>query len=382
MSLPVRLLRLGYVFALLGLPGSFVQSQPEADQQDQIESIDREIESTQALRTEKDRQRELLLNEVNNLRDEINRLKLQRSTLTADVLEADEGISKNMAQVNVKLNQVNEIGKKLVWGVVTSQQLEQRNPLAMLILENDPLKVDRLYNYHGYFLDYLDDQIDQHQQLLVQLSAERERIEASKASAERSRLILERNAETLNTRTERLASMESQLKAEVNQLDVDLAELQRQRQELTRLISERTRSSGSGTALPTPLSRDDISVWPVDGKIIQGYGTWRADGRIQTEGIVIGAARHAPVFAVANGTVVFSQWLEGYKNTLIVDHGDEVISVYAYCDTLLKEANTPVESGETIATVGVADQLNVSGLYFEIRVRNEASNPLDWLNNR
>jgi len=98
-----------------------------------------------------------------------------------------------------------------------------------------------------------------------------------------------------------------------------------------------------------------------------GGGTWR--------GIVIKASAGAPVKAVADGTVVYGDWLRGFGNLLIIDHGAEFLSVYAYNQSLLKEVGDRVAAGEVIAQVGATGGQAESGLYFEIRHQGTPQDP-------
>jgi len=99
-------------------------------------------------------------------------------------------------------------------------------------------------------------------------------------------------------------------------------------------------------------------------------GTWR--------GVFIKTAQATPVQAVAGGTVVFSGWLRGFGNLLIVDHGGEYLSVYGNNEAILKEVGDRVASGETVASAGSSGGQPESGIYFEIRHRGTPVDPLLW----
>ncbi len=100
-------------------------------------------------------------------------------------------------------------------------------------------------------------------------------------------------------------------------------------------------------------------------------GVWR--------GIVLRAPEGAPVRAVAPGVVVYAEWLRGFGNLIIVDHGQQYLTVYAYNQSLLKRVGDPVAAGDTIATVGATGGQVESGLYFEIRHRGAPVDPAQWL---
>jgi septal ring factor EnvC (AmiA/AmiB activator) len=105
---------------------------------------------------------------------------------------------------------------------------------------------------------------------------------------------------------------------------------------------------------------------PVQGAVQGRFGVDRPDGGVW-RGIVLRAAEGTPVHVVAPGTVVYANWLRGFGNLIIVDHGQQYMTVYAYNQSLLKRVGDKVAAGETIATVGATGGQVESGLYFEIR---------------
>ena len=102
----------------------------------------------------------------------------------------------------------------------------------------------------------------------------------------------------------------------------------------------------------------------------EGGGTWR--------GLFIKAGTGNDVKAVASGRVVFAEWMRGFGNILIVDHGDAYLSIYGYNDSLLKHVGQAVKGGETVATVGNSGGNPDSGLYFELRHQGQPIDPMKW----
>ena len=121
--------------------------------------------------------------------------------------------------------------------------------------------------------------------------------------------------------------------------------------------------------------------WPVSGNLLARYGGRMPDGR-SSSGVLIGAANGTPVTAVADGTVVFSDWMTGYGMILIIDHGNGYMSLYAHNDTLLRDAGASVKRGETVARVGNSGGQGVPALYFELRRNGQPVDPSSWLQRR
>lgn len=116
---------------------------------------------------------------------------------------------------------------------------------------------------------------------------------------------------------------------------------------------------------------------PVRGTVLGRFGKPR-DGGGQWRGLFIRSDTGTPIKAVANGQVVFSEWMRGFGNLLIVDHGNAYLSIYGNTDSLLKQVGQAVTGGETIATVGNTGGNPESGLYFEIRHKGQPVDPMSW----
>lgn len=121
--------------------------------------------------------------------------------------------------------------------------------------------------------------------------------------------------------------------------------------------------------------------WPISGSLLTPYGGKLPDGRSST-GILIGAPAGTSVKAVADGTVVFAEWMTGYGMLLIVDHGNGYMSLYAHNDGLQKNVGDAVRRGDTVASVGSSGGQGRSGLYFELRQNGTPVNPTTWLQRR
>ena len=118
--------------------------------------------------------------------------------------------------------------------------------------------------------------------------------------------------------------------------------------------------------------------WPVSGGLVAGFGgTLPSGGR--SNGVMIAAAAGTPVRAVADGRVVFADWMTGYGNILIIDHGGGTMSLYAHNDGLLKGVGDAVRRGDVIASVGSSGGLERPALYFELRRGGAPVNPVQFL---
>jgi septal ring factor EnvC (AmiA/AmiB activator) len=117
---------------------------------------------------------------------------------------------------------------------------------------------------------------------------------------------------------------------------------------------------------------------PVKGDLIARFGGSRSGGP-SWKGLFIRAIEGAEVRAVASGQVVFADWLRGFGNLIIIDHGGQYMTVYGNNQAVLKRAGDMVKTGDTIASAGNSGGNEQSGLYFEMRHQGRAIDPSGWI---
>lgn len=122
--------------------------------------------------------------------------------------------------------------------------------------------------------------------------------------------------------------------------------------------------------------------WPVVAPIAVGFGGTQelAHGtRVRSHGLLLRPAPHALVQSVFSGTVVYSDWFEGYGQLVIVDHGDGYHTLYAHLGTLAVTTGESVATGTSLGTVGQTGSISGTALYFELRANAVAQDPMAWL---
>ncbi|MBT6015113.1 MAG: peptidoglycan DD-metalloendopeptidase family protein, partial [Nitrosomonadales bacterium] len=117
---------------------------------------------------------------------------------------------------------------------------------------------------------------------------------------------------------------------------------------------------------------------PIKGKIIHKYNSKRRDTGTRWKGLFIKAKEGSNVTSVASGQVVFSDWLRGFGNIIIIDHGKSYMSLYGNNDSLLKQKGEYIKGGDVIALSGNSGGNKNNGLYYELRHNGKPFNPLKW----
>jgi murein hydrolase activator len=117
---------------------------------------------------------------------------------------------------------------------------------------------------------------------------------------------------------------------------------------------------------------------PATGKVTHKFNSKRPDTGTKWKGIFISANEGDEVYAVAEGQIVFSDWLRGFGNIVIINHGSGYMSLYGNNQSLLKQTNEVVKGGDAIAIVGNSGGNNSDGVYYELRKNGTPFNPLSW----
>lgn len=172
-------------------------------------------------------------------------------------------------------------------------------------------------------------------------------------------------------------------------LGQDAKALQRLLAQLRAAAAKAAREQAQAHAQPSPPAQVATAPaprvgglgWPVAGNLLAGFGARMPDGR-RSDGVLIAAPAGTRVQAVADGTVVFADWMTGYGMILIIDHGNGYMSLYAHNDGLLRAAGDVVHRGDAVATVGTSGGQAMPALYFELRQAGKPVNPSVWLSRR
>lgn len=145
-----------------------------------------------------------------------------------------------------------------------------------------------------------------------------------------------------------------------------------------RIFVPKTRAGGAPRGkFDEPLAFDrDHFQWPVKGTVISGFGM--RDGN-RHDGVDIKAPSGAPIYAAADGEVVYSGNLRGYGNLIIVRHPDRYYTTYAHNQKNLVTVGKKVEAGEKIALVGATGRATGPHLHFEVRLGATSRNPLFFM---
>lgn len=276
-----------------------------------------------------------------------------------------------------RTEQATRIGEHLA----ASYRMSGQDFVKLLLNQESPDTFERITRYHRYFTQARLEALDEYRSTLDQLADNRFQLE-TRIDEERSRReeLKSQEAALVQERQSRrglISELDQEMEgktAERNRLEADRSRLESLFAELQRRATELDGSSF--------VARKGSLPWPLQGRVTNAFGQSRADGRLTWHGMLIAAEEGSAVNAVFRGRVVFANWLRGFGLLTIIDHGGGYMTLYGHADVLLKTVGDWTESGEVIARAGKSGGQKTSGLYFEVRQKGAARDPIGWLQTR
>ena len=279
--------------------------------------------------------------------------------------------------------------------------------LKLLLAQDEVARANRLLTLHRYLqddrarritelttelhdLDVLQQQVVERQQALDAIRARQKtqlaQLQTDRKTRAKTADELEKSYHDKRSREKALGSDVKGLKTLLSQLRAAAARAETARRAAAAERAARAKSgpTPSGKRPPPPVIANATAIrvgglgWPLSGALLAGYGGKLPDGSAST-GLLIGAQTGTQVDAVANGKVVFSDWMNGYGLLLIIDHGNGYMSLYAHNESLLRDTGDNVKRGDPVASVGSSGGANPPALYFELRHNGDPVNPSVWL---
>jgi len=392
------------------IPLALASQYASADNRDELQELRKRLED---LRREYQATRESHADAAGLLRQSERAISDAKRRLR--ILESEQQKTRSeLDDVNTQLNLVNaniDTGqKRLAEMLRQSYKRGGSDSLKLLLGGKDPNQISREMVYLNYLsrgqldvIESLRSEFD-HLERLKKTASDKDRtlteIRQAKA-AEQEKLLNEKQARQilLNKLTGRIKSQKKEITAlrqdekRLSELVARLARLAKQRNEKAKrkpaIRNGQTKPTGPvgiNTQLPdatmgnASFSRlKGLLRLPVRGELMNRFGAPREDGGLTWKGVFIRALEGAEVKAIASGRVVFAEWLRGFGNLLIVDHGEGYMSLYSNNESLYKQPGESVKTGDTIATAGNSGGQEELGVYFELRHQGRPINPMAWI---
>ena len=311
---------------------------------------------------------------VKGLNEREQLLEQQIDSLRASV--AYEGATLDIQKIKLaaRLRQMYKRGRHYEWEV--------------LLAGGDMHEVVRRYKFLGMIAERDANLVTTVANRKQSLEVEQASLTMTMADVAALKSIRAHESKKLETSKTQRVAMLTEIRAEKGTHDQAIDELKAAQERLKNLIGDleaRRLAEGDEMAdLPTGdfAALKGRLIQPVEGKVVKRFGKDRHPefGTVTfNNGIDIQAPSGAPIRAVADGRVEFVDWISGYGNCIILNHGGGYYTLYAHASQMFVRTGQSIRARDVIAEVGDSGSLNGYECHFEIRKSKEALNPSSWL---
>ena len=358
---------------------------------DRIQSLQAKIAAAQSQESRLQSDIGSIETKIRTLESQVGGVSTQLDSLERDLRLQQERLNRIRALYRFQSEQLDSFQHEYN---ISMGRLNQR--LIDMYESEDPTTLDVLLSSEsiGDFLDRVDyvHEIDaQDVTITQQVHGARNRWRTVRAKTKVTKARVESVTRTIAVRTAEVRAQKEQLlisEKGLSQLKgrkrTQLASVQESKAEYLHEVAGLQASSSQVTAtLQTSGSSSYDSspsssglIWPVNGPVVSGFGMrW---GRMH-EGIDIGVGYGTPIHAATSGTVVYSGWMSGYGNFVIIDHGGGMATAYGHQSSIAAGNGQSVSQGQVIGYVGCTGHCFGPHLHFEVRINGSAVDPLGYL---
>ncbi|MDR0764846.1 MAG: peptidoglycan DD-metalloendopeptidase family protein [Synergistaceae bacterium] len=355
-----------------------------ASQQKRLDTMEREIKKNNAKLKDAKKKEERAINDISKLSNQLaeaeqrlNVTELKRLQITKKLTETTAGIKKTESRIA----RAKKLLEERVIAVYKYGGAAEFSLLMSASGTQDALDT-------SYMLTRI---AEQDKALIDNLISEKNTMDKAKAELEKQRKELERRNEEIKKQKASIQKTTNERNSMLQQARKDKAMFLAEQDELLKasmelkskvndLLARKKRDSGKGG---TPLYyKGGKFAWPHRGNVTSPYGT-RTHPVFKTKtthtGIDIDGNKGDPVRAAADGEVLYTGWLRGYGQVVVIDHGGNLTSVYAHLSGIDTAENAKVKTGDRIGRVGSTGVTTGAHLHFEVRVNGNTQDPMKYL---
>lgn len=391
------------ILALIGQPALADRNSDLQSVRERLQELQREYKRTRESSAEAAdalKESERAISEAGR---KLHQLEIERRKVQADLKTASEEAEQTRVDIQQQQARLSEMLRQ-------AYMRGGGDALKLLLNGQNPSQAARDLNYLTYLTQAQMQLIGEMRQGLTRLDTLKQTASEKDKALEEIRLAQLRERKNLLNEKQARQKLLNKLAGEIRKQKKEIATLKRDEQRLSDLVARLAKQAAKPkpSARPTPsesskgsTGRTPIAVntqvpepgrdgtpfsrlkgllhLPVRGELMNKYGTPREGGGVSWKGLFIRAAEGSEVRAVAQGTVAFADWLRGFGNLVIVDHGEGYMSLYSNNESLYKQEGDRVRMGEAIASVGNSGGQESPGVYFELRHQSRPINPMTWI---
>lgn len=371
-----------------------------AQQRDDLERLEKEIESKKARETALDRESKSLAADLAQLRERSIEAARAAQASEAKLTELEQRISFLEKQEAAHRSSLRTGRRNTARTLVVLTRMSRNPPQSLLLSPDRPIEVVRRAMLLRAALPAIRRRAAKLRTRLAALSDTREEIEGQRAALKRASQAYESQRGLLQKLANRKATLFRRTLSERRVVAQRIAILTREARNLRelfdRLEAERRKAPPTGPdgragrdggrasrlAFPKPamlraFPESGAITLPANGHVARRYGESTGFGNT-SKGITVETRGAAQVVAPYDGRIVFSGPFRGYGEILIIEHDGGYHSLLAGLERIDGQVGQWVLAGEPVGVMAKSTD-SVPKLYFELRRRGQSINPLPWL---
>ncbi|RLA08178.1 MAG: hypothetical protein DRQ51_03340 [Gammaproteobacteria bacterium] len=353
-----------------------------------IQRLDKKIDNISAQIIEYEISKDNHAHKLKKIETEISSIGAKLAKLQQEYFDLTVQIKAKQRQNQKNKITLNNYRKKLIKQIQAEYKIGSIQTISLILNQKSPQTLARALNYAKIFNNYRKQQINKSRNLYKevlqnlslmkkaqdQLKTKQHRLQKQqnkldKAKKYRQNLLttLDQDIQYKNNRLQRFKHQKIQLGNVINNTQKN--------EQTNNNTNHKTKNNNNA---PITKYKGKL-MWPTKGYVAHKYNSKKGIGDLRYQGIVINAKDGNNVKAIYDGEVVYTGWLSGYGNIIIISHQRSYISLYGYNQTILKNIGDWVKTGDKIAKVGKSGGQKKTSLYFEIRKKTKTLNPIKWI---
>lgn len=265
--------------------------------------------------------------------------------------------------------------------LVSAYKLSSLDYFELLFSQEDPNQTRRMIDYFTYFNRQRDDALRVLNLSLTGLNEKQQELETKLVSLSETKKEYQKEKSQLELKNKERKRLISKLGKDISAADKKIAKLREDRKRVEKLITKLKKQTAAKRRPYVPrkggfAKQKGIMSYPVPGKFVRSYGSKIGNSRMTMNGVNIKTKSSTNVHAVYDGEVIFANVLKGFGNLIIVDHGNNYMSLYGNNDILRRQVGEEIAAGDVIAQTG--SNTEQGHFYFEIRHKGKPINPASW----
>ncbi|MDD2189394.1 MAG: peptidoglycan DD-metalloendopeptidase family protein [Eubacteriales bacterium] len=345
-----------------------------ADEQEELNDINSKINKTQSELNAGKKKEKQLSDQIKDLESKINATEKEIAEIKGDINKTEQNIAvvaANLVAAEAETAEQNDSLKKRLRAMYKNGD----TGLVQILFGSESITdfmsnmdmIQKIYDYDVEVLKIMEEQCNKIELQKKELESLQAMLQSEKQrEAERQASLQTNRGQVAHLKTE-VAKSNAELEAQIDALNA----------EADRLIEEIRRLQGDGAYTGGEFAWPGVSTYVTSDFGMRFHPILKVN-KLHT-GIDIRAASGSKVMAANRGTVIKAGWNNSYGNVVMIDHGGEIVTLYAHNSKLEVKTGDVVSKGQTIALAGSTGNSTGPHIHFEVRVDGKYQDPKKWL---